>query len=71
MQAQMGKMIQGQEDTPIALLMEAMVHEMPLRAILMAGDGPFNRERLEALLLIINGQTFKGFFALLKSVVTK
>jgi len=71
MQAQMAKMTQGQEDTPIALLMEAMMHEMPLRSMLMSEDSPFDREILEALLVMINGQFFKGLFALLKAVMSK
>lgn len=67
MEKQVGQMIQGQEDAPTSLLMRAMLHEMPLRSILMMGDGPLNRERLEALLLMINGKFFKGVGAFLKA----
>ena len=62
---QMSKMIVGQEDTPIALLMNAMMKEMPLRSMLMFGDGPLNRGMLEGLLMMINGKFFKGAGALI------
>jgi len=69
--SQMSKIIRGQEDTPIALLLTAMLHEMPIRAMLMVGDGPVNREMLESLLMMINGRFFKGFFDLIKSALGK
>ncbi|NIV37585.1 MAG: hypothetical protein GWN58_51655, partial [Anaerolineae bacterium] len=47
MNRQMAKLIQGQEDTPTALLMEAMAREMPLRGMLMASDGSITREMLD------------------------
>lgn len=59
---QMDKMAAGKEDTPMALLLEATSHEMPLRSMLM-GDSPFTREMLEALLLMMNGRFCKGLFA--------
>jgi beta-glucosidase len=65
------KMIQGQDDTPTALLVEAMAREAPLRTWLMAGDGSINREMLEALLLMINGMFFKGLLGLIKAVRNK
>jgi beta-glucosidase len=71
MRTQMSNMIQGQEDTPTALLMEAVMHEMPLRGMLMTGDGPLTREMLEALLLMINGRFFKGVGALVRAMLTK
>lgn len=61
-------MIEGQEDTPTALLMESMAREAPLRIMLMTGDGSLSREMLEALLMMINGKFFKGLFALIKAV---
>jgi beta-glucosidase len=70
MQKQMQRMIQGQEDTPIGLLMEAMAREMPLRAMLMTG-GAISREMLEALLVMINGNFFKGLGALVKARRTR
>jgi beta-glucosidase len=60
MRRQIAKMIAGQEGTPTALLMEAMVREMPMRSLLMMGDGPFTRETLDALLLMINGKILRG-----------
>ena len=71
MERQIAKMIVGQEDTPTAFLMEAMVCEMPLRSMLMMGDSPLNREMLDALLIMINGNTFKGMSAFIKAVIQK
>ncbi len=68
---QMGKMIEGQEDTPMGLLMNAMMKAMPLRSMLMMGDGPLNHEMLEALLIMINGNFFRGGGALIKAIVNK
>jgi len=68
---QMGKLIEGQEDTPMGLLMESMMDEMPLRSMLMMGGGPLTREMLDGLLMMINGKTFSGFFALVKSIIAK
>jgi hypothetical protein len=67
----MAKMIQGEEDTPTALLMESMAREMPLRGILMAGDGSITREMLDALLLLLNGNFFKGARGLIKAIRNK
>ena len=61
-----GKMIQGQEDTPTGALMRAMVQEMPMRSMLMT-PGPLDRPKLEALLLMMNGHFFKGLSGLLKA----
>ena len=55
-----GEMIQGQEDSPNAMMMKAMTREMPLRGMLMSGDGSLNRGMLEALLVMMNGSFFKG-----------
>ena len=71
MKSQMAQMIQGEEDTPIALLMEAMLNEMPLRGLLMMGDGPLTREMLEALLLLINGKFFRGAGALIRAILAR
>ena len=68
---QMDKMIGGHRDTPMALLMEAMAREMPLRSMLMMGDGPLTREMLDALLILINGKVFKGSGALLRAIKNK
>jgi len=68
---QMKQMVAGQEDAPTGLMLMAMLHEMPLRSMLMLNDGPFTRAMLEALLEMINGKTLKGFLALLKAAVTK
>jgi beta-glucosidase len=71
MQRQMKNMIEGHENTPTGLLMEAMARESPLRIMLMDSGGSITREMLEALLLLINGKFFKGTFALLKAMLKK
>jgi beta-glucosidase len=71
MNKQMAKMIAGQEDTPMELLMNAAIQEMPLRGMLMSGDGSLTREMLEALLDMINGKIFKGISGMLKAILTK
>jgi beta-glucosidase len=71
MEKQMAKMIEGQENTPIALLMEAALQEMPLRGMLMSADGPFTREMLEALLDLINGKVIRGTGAMVKAILAK
>ena len=60
------EMIKGQEDTPTGMMMANMVQEMPLRSMLMMG-GPFNRDKLDALLTMINGRFFKGLFAFIRA----
>jgi beta-glucosidase len=62
---QIGKMIEGQEDSPIAILMDAMMREMPLRAMLMMDVG-IGRVKLEALVMMINGKFLKGLGAFFK-----
>ncbi len=69
MEGQIEKMIQGQEGTPTAYLMQAMVGEMPLRSMLMMGEGPFNRQMLEALLVMINGHFIKGLFSFARAAI--
>jgi len=66
MQDQIRKMMVGQEDTPTGAMMMSMVQEMPLRSMLMMG-GAFNREKLEALLAMINGHFFSGLWAFLRA----
>jgi beta-glucosidase len=63
---EMDKMIKDKEDTPTGIMMAAMVQEMPLRSMLMMG-GSMNRDKLEALLLMINGHFFKGLLAFIRS----
>ena len=71
MNRQMAKLIQGQEDTPTALLMEAVSREMPLRGMLMSGNGSITREMLDALLVMINGRTLKGLSDLIGAIRRK
>jgi beta-glucosidase len=71
MQSQMAKMIDGQEGTPTAYLMQAMAEEMPLRSMMMMGDGPFNREMLNDLLDMINGHFFRGLVSFIGAAIRK
>ncbi|MFC1878704.1 beta-glucosidase [Chloroflexota bacterium] len=71
MNKQVSKMIEGQEGTPTALLMEAMVRELPLRGMLMNGDGRLTREMLDALVVILNGEFFKGAGAMIGAIRNK
>jgi hypothetical protein len=68
MPRQIKSLIKGQEDTPIALLMETTAREAPLRTMMMAADGSISREMLEALLVMINGKFLKELGAFVKAV---
>lgn len=63
----MKSMLQGMEDTPMELLMTAMMKEMPMRTMLMMGGDGINRGMLEGLLTMMNGKFFKGLSHLLRS----
>lgn len=72
MNGQVKKMVGGSDpDNPLLAMVENMLKEMPLRAMLMMSNGALKRGTLEALLMMINGKGFKGFGALLKSLVKK
>lgn len=51
----------------MAALLDAMISTMPMRSMLMMGEGPLNRGMLEALLVMINGKFFKGLAALIRA----
>jgi beta-glucosidase len=61
----MAKMVAGQEDTPTGALILSMAPQMSMRTMLMGG-GPLNHQKLTALLLMINGNFFKGLLAFFK-----
>lgn len=65
LESNMRKMVSGKEDTPTGALILAMIKEMPMRSMLLAG-GSFNRPKLEALLMMINGHFLRGLLAFLK-----
>ncbi len=71
MAKQMANMIQGQEDTPTAVLMHSMAREAPLRTLLMMGNGDISRDMLDALVDILNGKTVQGAGELLKAIRAK
>lgn len=71
MEKQMAKMIEGQEDTPTARLMEAMAKEVPLRTMMMAEDSALTREMLDGIVIMVNGRFFKGLVAFIKAARNK
>ena len=72
MNAQVKKMVGGNDpDNPLLAMVENMLKEMPLRAMLMMTNGALKRGTLEALLMMINGRSLHGFGALVKSLVRK
>ncbi|MEL7644874.1 MAG: glycoside hydrolase family 3 C-terminal domain-containing protein [Anaerolineaceae bacterium] len=62
----MQKMNGPEKDTPTSKMMNAMPQEMPLRTALMMGGG-ISREKLLALVTMMNGKFFKGLRAFLKA----
>jgi beta-glucosidase len=68
LKSQMKKVLQAGADTPNTRLIEAMIEEMPLRALLISSQGPFTRDNLDALLDMINGKYFKGVRGLIKAI---
>ncbi|MBN2045696.1 MAG: glycoside hydrolase family 3 C-terminal domain-containing protein [Anaerolineales bacterium] len=64
----LGKKEMGDDqDSPTTLLMEAMMAEMPLRGILMAGGDKISRGMLVSVLEMLNGRFFKGLRELIRS----
>ena len=51
--------------------MEAMGREIPLRSKLLLGDSSLNCEMLDGLLMMINGQLFKGLGPLIREIRTE
>jgi len=64
------KSVIGKEDTPTAVMILRMAEEMPLRSLLMSG-GMFDRQKLEALLLMANGHFLKGLRALIGMAIKR
>jgi len=71
MRKQIGALIKGQEGSPIALLMQTMAREAPLRTMLMAEDGSVTREMLDGLLVMINGKFIRGLIEMVKAIRLK
>jgi hypothetical protein len=67
----MGKMMEGQEDTPTAALMETMGRESPLQSMLMSGGGAITPDMLDSLLAMLNGKTVSGAGDLRKAIRSK
>lgn len=60
------QMLGTEQDSPTGKLMNAMLREMPLRSALMMAGG-ISREKLLALVTMMNGSFFKGLIAFLKA----
>ena len=71
MNKQMIKMIGDQEGTPTTMLMQAIASEMPLRGILMMGEGSISREMLDSIVVLANGHLIKGIGGLIKAIREK
>jgi beta-glucosidase len=67
--SQIRKLIAGQEGTPTAYLMEAMVSDMPLRSIVMMSSGLVTRQVADAVLVMINGHFFKGLYLFIRAIL--
>ena len=65
MKNQVNEMLEGDQDGPTAVLMNAMMTESPLRILMMFGG--FSRAMLEALVLILNGKIFRGLLAFFRA----
>ena len=65
MQNQVDQMFKQDPDSPTAILMNAMMTESPFRILMMFGG--LRRNMLEALLLLLNGNIFRGLAAFIKA----
>jgi beta-glucosidase len=68
---QMDKQVAGLEHSPTGLLMRAIVREGPLRWMLMARDRRINNATLNALVMMLNGNTLAGVAAMSKALSGK
>ena len=71
MKSQVDEMIEGDKDSPTAMLMHTAAKEGPLRFLMTMGDGTLTRGMLNALLLILNGKIFRGVWSLIKAMLSK
>jgi len=54
---------------PTRLMIEQMALESPLRVLVMFSNGALNRQLLDGLLMVANGQIFKGLIQLVGSFI--
>jgi beta-glucosidase len=62
---QMAGMTDSGDETGAAM-MQAMINELPLRAMIMLGGEKMGKHALDALLLMVNGKLLRGLFMMLK-----
>ena len=67
MYAQIRKTSGHDPESPTAMMFESMAKEIPMRSLLMLGNGVFSVRMLEAIMLMINGYYWKGLRALIAS----
>ena len=67
MQREIGKLVEGFEDSPNALMIKSTAIEGPLRLLLMSAGSHINRGMMEGLLMMINGQFLRGLSKLIKA----
>lgn len=67
MEKQIANIVKDEPDSATALMMRSMIRGIPLRAILMMGGDKLNREMVDGLLVMLNGNFLKGLFALIKA----
>ena len=67
MYAQIRKMSGHDPESPTAIMFESMAKEMPMRSLLMLGNGVFTVPMLESIMMMINGYYWKGLRALIAS----
>lgn len=65
MYAQIRKMSDHDPESPTAIMFESMSKEMPMRSLLMMGNGVLSVPLLDAIMLMINGYYWKGLRALI------
>jgi beta-glucosidase len=65
MYAQIRKTSGHDPESPTAMMFESMAKEIPMRSLLMLGNGVFSVRMLEAIMLMINGYYWKGLRALI------
>lgn len=72
MKSQVHKMFDNEEEeNPLLDMIDEMLMGIPLRSMGMMSDGVVNRGVLDGLLLVINGNFFKGMATLVKGFVKK
>jgi beta-glucosidase len=65
---QVNKMFKEDPGSATHLMIQSTVREMPLRGLIMAGNGKLTREMLEGVLTMFNGRLIKGIAAIWRAI---